>query len=497
MPEVKSMKQFALALLFPVVLLAGTATSAPTYNKDIAPILYSNCASCHRPGEVAPFSLLTYQDAAKRAALISGAVTQHFMPPWKAEPGYGDFAGERRLTDAQIALIQEWAKAGAPEGDPKLKPTPPTFTDGWQGGKPDQVLTIPVKYSLPADGPDQYRCFVIPSGLDHQAYVSSTEFRPGNRRIVHHALAFLDTSGKARELAAASPDGSYSCFGSPGFPAVGLIGGWAPGITPQPRNPDLSVPMPAGADVVIQIHYHPSGKPEQDQSSFGLSFSGPPTRGRTSILLFDHHIDIAPGDSHYVAKSSLDIPRDVQLVGITPHAHYLCKDMKVNATLPDGTVKPLIWIKDWDFNWQNAYRFKQPIDLPKGTRVSLEFTYDNSENNPHNPVHPPVHIHWGEETKDEMAVVFLTVVLPTPGEVRELHQIVGREYVEQFLSQVETLQDLPYEMLSPDATARLTQAFKFFDKNGDGRLDDAERTAMITFIKNLEQRRAQQPKSDQ
>ena len=162
----------------------------------------------------------------------------------------------------QIALIKDWAKAGAPEGDPSLKPKPPKFTDGWQGGQPDQVLTIPAKYSLSADGPDQYRCFVVPMGLDHDVYVDGIEFRPENRRIVHHALVFLDASGQAKKMAAASPDGSYPCFGGPGFPAAGMIGGWAPGITPPPRNPALSQPIRAGMDVVIQIHYHPSGKPE-------------------------------------------------------------------------------------------------------------------------------------------------------------------------------------------------------------------------------------------
>jgi hypothetical protein len=168
------MKQFSLILFFPLAMFGGT----PTFNKDIAPILYANCATCHRPGEVAPFPLLTYQDASKRASLIAGAVGGRFMPPWKAEPGYGDFAGERRLTDAQIALIKDWAKAGAPEGDARAKPQPPKFTDGWQAGQPDQVLTIPVKYSLPADGPDQYRCFVLPTGLDHDVYLDGSEFRP-------------------------------------------------------------------------------------------------------------------------------------------------------------------------------------------------------------------------------------------------------------------------------------------------------------------------------
>jgi len=479
------LKQFALILLCPLAMVAATA---PTFNKDIAPILYANCATCHRPGEVAPFPLLTYQDAAKRASLIAGAVAGRFMPPWKAEPGYGDFAGERRLTDAQIALIQEWAKTGAPEGDPKLKPLPPQFVNGWQSGEPDQVLTVPVKYSLPADGPDQYRCFVLPTGLDHDAYVQGTEFRPGNRLIVHHALVYLDASGKAREMAAKSADGSYSCFGGPGFAPVGSLGGWAPGFTPPPRDPALSLPLPKDTDVVIQIHYHPSGKPETDQSSLGLSYSGPPAKGRTSILLFDHHLDMAPGDSHYVAKASVVLPRDVQLAGLTPHAHYLCKDMKVTATLPDGSTKPLIWIKDWDFNWQNAYRYRTPLDLPKGTRIDLEYTYDNSENNPHNPSHPPVRIHWGEQTKDEMALVFLNVVLPTRADIPELQRDVRRQVVEQVLSQVETLQDLSDEWLPANATARIAQLFKAFDKNGDGKLDEGERTAMLNFVKRLEAR---------
>ena len=493
-------KQPAIVLLGIVALAAvafsaPTSSAAPTFNKDIAPILYANCATCHRPGEVAPFPLLTYQDVAKRASLIAGAVAARFMPPWKAEPGYGDFAGERRLTDSQIALIKDWAKAGAPEGDASAKPQPPKFTDGWQGGQPDEVLTVPVKYSLPADGPDQYRCFVLPTGLDHDVYVDGIEFRPGNRLIVHHALVYLDASGKAKEKAATSPDGSYPCFGGPGFPPTGGLGGWAPGITPPPHDPELSQPMRKGTDVVIQIHYHPSGKPEQDQSSLGLNFSGPPTKGRTSIMLFNHHLDMAPGDSHYVAKASLTLPRDVQLAGLTPHAHYLCKDMKVTATLPDGSIKPLIWIKDWDFNWQNAYLYRTPLDLPKGTRVDLEYTYDNSENNPHNPAHPPVRIHWGEQTKDEMALVFLNVVLPSRDDIRDLQREVRLQYVEQFLSQVETIQDLRDEMLPPQAAARVEMLFKMFDKNGDGTLDEDERAAMLAFVKNFEER--QQPRRNQ
>ncbi|HEY2844855.1 MAG TPA: hypothetical protein VGJ09_14435 [Bryobacteraceae bacterium] len=462
---------------------AGCAVAAPTFNQDIAPILYQNCATCHRPGEVAPFSLLTYQDAAKRAKLLADVVRSRFMPPWKPEPGHGDFLNTRRLTDQQIALMKEWAQAGAPEGDPSLKPEPPKFAEGWQVGKPDLVLTPAVKHKLSADGPDQFRCFVVPTGLDHDVYISGAEFRPGNRRVVHHALVFLDSTGKARQLAVASPDGSYPCFGGPGVSSPTLVGGWAPGATPPQPEPELSQPLKKGTDVVIQIHYHPSGKPEEDQSSLGLVFSGPPTKGRATVLVLQTHIDIPPGESHYVVKGSLVMPRDGQLAGIAPHAHYLGKEMKIDAHLPDGTEKPLIWIKDWDFNWQGSYRYRTPVDLPKGTRIDLEFSFDNSGKNPRNPAHPPVRVRWGEETKDEMALAFLVVVLPSPVDLPEFMSQVRAQYTEQFFGNLRTLDDLPKNIFSADQVQMLTRAFKAMDRNGDGVLDDSERETLLRLIR--------------
>ena len=408
------------ATLASLVLLSALCASAadnavPTYNKDIAPILYKNCAMCHRPGEVAPFSLLTYLDAKKRAAQIASITRSRVMPPWKAEPGYGDFKDARRLSDQQIALITQWAGNGAPEGNPADKPAPPQFPEGWQLGKPDQILSWPAKFSVPAEGPDQFRCFVIPMNLDHDVYIGATEFRPDNRRTVHHALVFTDTTGQARKLAADSPDGGYSCFGGPGFPA-GLMGGWAPGAVPIKPTPGYAAPLRKGTDLVIQIHYHPDGKPEQDQSSLGLFFSDPPTKGRALMVMGTQKIDIAPGDSHYVVKSSMEVPADASLLRITPHAHYLCKDMKLTAYLPDGTSKPLIWIKDWNFNWQGAYVYENPVPLPKGTRIDMEYTYDNSDKNPRNPATPPVRVTYGEQTTNEMAFAFMSFALPTPAE---------------------------------------------------------------------------------
>lgn len=406
-----------LNVICPLALasLSAALGATPTYNKDIAPILYENCANCHRPGEVAPFSLLTYQDAAKRAALIATITKARTMPPWKAEPGHGDFKNTRRLSDQQIAMLDQWAKNGTPEGKASDKPALPKFTDGWQAGEPDKVFTIPSKYALSPDGPDQFRCFVIPLEMTEDKYLGAVEFRPDNRRIVHHALVFSDPGQQGRKLAAGSADGSYSCFGSPGF-AAGLLGGWAPGQVAAKPEPGYASPLKKGTDLVLQIHYHPSGKPEEDRSSLGLSFAGAPTKGRALLLLGTQRIDIAPGDSNYVVKASRVLPADADIIAITPHAHFLCKDMKVDAYLPDGTVKPLIWISDWDFNWQGGYRYAEPVHLPKGTKVEMVYTYDNSAANPRNPSHPPVRVTYGEETSNEMGLAFLSFAMPTPAD---------------------------------------------------------------------------------
>ncbi|HLY20120.1 MAG TPA: redoxin family protein [Bryobacteraceae bacterium] len=461
---------------------AITTGAPPTFNKDIAPILYQNCATCHRPGEVAPFSLLTYRDAAKRADQIAAITSQRVMPPWKAEPGYGSFANERRLSTQQIALIRDWAKSGAPEGDARDKPAPPVFPEGWEAGQPDQVLTIPKKFEVAADGPDQYRCFVMPLDLDRDVFLSGIEFRPGSRRVVHHALVYADTTGAARKLAAGSPDGGYPCFGGPKFPPVGLLGGWAPGASPPADSAALSQPLLKGTDVVVQIHYHPSGKPEEDQSALGLHYSAPPTKGRAGIILSSRRIDIPAGDPHYVVKTSVTVPRDVDLFGITPHAHYLGKDMKVTAFLPDGSSQPLIWIKDWDFNWQGQYRYKEPVHIPKDTRIELEYVYDNSEHNPHNPSHPPIRVSWGEETLNEMAVLFLGVVLPSPDDVAGFRRAMRTEYIASFIAEGNTIDDLPPGI--PAAQREMIKrAFQAFDKNGDGKLDAQERAALLQYLR--------------
>ena len=455
-----------------------TPASAPTFNRDIAPIIYKNCSGCHRPGEVAPFALLTYDDAAKRAKQIAAVTQARFMPPWKAEPGYGHFLDERRLTDQQLAILRDWAANGAPEGDASQKPVPPKFSNGWQIGEPDQVIAMTRPYSLPAEGPDVFRCFVIPLNANADEYVSDVEFRPGNRRVVHHAILFLDKTGQARTREKA-PGQGYDCVGGPGLAISGGLGGWAPGAPPAHYENGIAQIVPKGADLVMQLHYHLSGKPEEDSSQVGIKFSKtPPVKGLTLLTVGNANIDIPPGEDHYVVKASATLPMDAEAIGVFPHAHYLCRDMKVEANLPDGSVVPMIWIKDWDFNWQGSYRYESPIKLPKGTQISMTYTYDNSANNPRNPSNPPREVKFGEQTTNEMAFTFVQVTLDSPGMVADFQRDAEAQLVAGVLEGLIDSDELP---------ARQKTQMKFllsaFDKNKNGKLDAEERTALIEFLK--------------
>jgi hypothetical protein len=466
-------------LCFLGVIGAHANSATPNFNRDIASIIYQNCSNCHRPGEVAPFPLLTYEDVAKRAKQIAAITKARYMPPWKATEAYGHFLDERRLTDGQIAAIGEWAGHGAPEGDPSQKPAPPKFAEGWLAGEPDKVVRMPQPFTLPADGADEFRCFVIPLGAESEEYVQTVEFRPGNRRIVHHALFFLDNSGAARQKEI-TPGQGYSCVGGPGLPISGGLGGWAPGAPPSTLPPGVAHPIEKGADLIMQIHYHLDGKPEQDQSSLGLTFAKvPPSKGLVSLIIGNRRIDIPAGDDHYVVRASSVVPMDAEAIAITPHAHYLCKDMKVDAHLPDGGVQPMIWIKDWDFNWQGAYRYASPLKLPKGTRIEMQYTYDNSGANPHNPSNPPREVMFGEQTTNEMAFTFVTLTLASPAQVTGFRRAARAELVASLLE--EGLDP----SLSPQAASRLKALLTSFDKNHNGKIDPDERPALVEFLENF------------
>jgi hypothetical protein len=413
------------ALLGALPVLGLESTPAPTFSNDVAPIIWANCSGCHHAGEVAPFSLTSYADAKRHAKQIARITHDRVMPPWKAEPGYGDFQGERRLTDAQLATIKAWADAGAPEGDAAATPPLPKFTDGWQLGQPDLVLTLAEPYTLRAERPDVFRCFVIPFEIPAGKYIQSVEFRPQNRKVTHHALLFLDGSGQARKLDAADPGPGYSRAGGVGFLPSGGLGGWAPGAPPH-RFPDGAAKRIAkGTDLVAQIHFHPSGKIETEQSTIGIYLTDKaPTRAVATLPLgvgrgqgAHAQIDIAPGDKDFKWVDSITLPVAVEVPGISPHAHYLCRDMKVWATPPGGEKQWLIWIKDWDFDWQGQYLYKRPMKFPAGTRFDMEYTYDNSADNPRNPSTPPQRVRRGEQTTDEMGITFIQVVPDKPADV--------------------------------------------------------------------------------
>ncbi len=411
-----------MRLALATICLVWSAQAQPvTFAREIAPILYRHCAVCHRPGEVAPFSLLTYSDAAKRAALIAKVTASRYMPPWKPEPGHGDFEGARSLTAGEIATIRRWAETGAKEGDPTRLPPAPVFQKSGIA-QPDLVAHMPKAFDIPADGPDFYRCFVIPLGLEADRYASQIEFRPGNPKVVHHALFFLDRSGAAWQKEKA-PGAGYSCFGAPGFlPAAGL-GGWTPGAAPIRMPEGFSATLARRADLVLQLHFHPTGKPETEQSSVAFAFTTkPPTRRLMDIPLGSRNIDIPPGDKAYKVTDHFTLSVDVDVIGIIPHAHYLCKEMKGVAHLLDGTTKPLIWIRDWDFNWQEQYRYREPVRLPAGTRLEMEFSYDNSAENPRNPNHPPKRVQWGPDSTDEMAGLHVQVFAAHESDAGELAQ---------------------------------------------------------------------------
>lgn len=379
-----------------------------TYSGSVAAILQNNCATCHRPGEVAPFSLTSYEDAKKRAKQIAVVAKSRFMPPWKAD-SHGEFADERRLTDDQIATLEGWANAGAPVGDAKAVPPLPKFPVGWRLGKPDKVVGMPEPYTLKAEGKDVYRCFVIPTEGDTDKYIAAMEVHPGNRQIVHHVIAYLDTSGAGRKLDAADPGAGYtSSGGGPGFTPSGFLGGWAPGNETK-RLPDgIGNAIPKGADIVLEVHYHPSGKVETDKTEVGMYYTTAPVHKRIYMMpIINPFFKIPAGAGDHVVKATMPSFRDITVLGVTPHMHLLGRSMRVWATLPDKSEQQIINVPDWDFNWQMTYGYKTPMKFPAGTKFELESHYDNSTGNLRNPNKTPRAVTWGEQTTDEMCIAFL------------------------------------------------------------------------------------------
>ncbi|MEM1453502.1 MAG: redoxin family protein [Planctomycetota bacterium] len=390
------------------------ADAAVTYTRDIAPILRSRCVSCHRQGQVAPFALETYAQAAKRARQITRVTSRRIMPPWMPRPSHDRFVGERWLTDRELDLLARWATTGRAEGDPDDLPPAPEFAQGWRMGEPDLVLEMTEAFTVPADGPDLFQYFVIPVDVPEDRLVAAIEFLPGNERVVHHSVLFLDGSGEARRRDAATPEPGYAGFGGPGFTPSGALGGWSVGNTPRRLPGKMGRYLAKGSDLVMQIHYHPTGKVEVDRSRVGLYFVdepvaevlAQPARLVGSIWAANYEMDIPAGAADYRRTASYTLPRDVILVGVVPHMHLLGRSISVTATPPEGAARELIDIAAWNYGWQDEYYYERPIPLPAGTRLTVDAIFDNSEDNPSNPNLPPERVTWGDETEDEMLFCF-------------------------------------------------------------------------------------------
>ena len=394
-----------------VKALAGV----PTYAHDVAPILRAKCESCHREGEVAPFTLQDYKQASAWAGDIKRYTQNEQMPPWKPDAHYGTFkdVAAHTLSEQEKTVIARWADAGAPQGDAKDIPAPAKFSGEWKMGTPDIVLQPAKAYHLSADGEDVYRDFIVKTDFPTDRWIKAVECRPGNHGVVHHIINYVDANHAADKMDGMDKDnepGFTSSGGGPGFAASGFLGGWAPGNDPAELPQGTGILLPKGANLVIQVHYHKDGKPETDLTKIGLFFAhGTMDKMARTNIAINFGFKIPYGDNHHETTATTGIKEDCHVLSVMPHMHLLGREMKVWATLPDGTEKPMVWIKDWDFNWQATYQFTQPIALPKGSKVHLVAYYDNSDKNPRNPniAHPRAAT-WGEQTTDEMCIAFMT-----------------------------------------------------------------------------------------
>jgi Flp pilus assembly protein TadD/mono/diheme cytochrome c family protein len=412
-----------------------------TFNRDIAPIVFHYCASCHRPGEAGPFPLLTYEDVKKHGNQIAAVTTTRFMPPWLPEPQSLKFADERRLTAEQIALIQKWVEQGMAQGSPADLPPQPQFVKGWQLGKPDLIVKAAKPFQLPASGIDTYWNFILPIPINESRWVKAVEIRPGDKRLVHHANILVDRLELSRKMETAPGAG----FGgmeirieSELFDPDSHFLFWKPGTVPYVEPDGMALRLDKGTDLVLNTHLQPSGKPEMIEPSIGIYFADKPATEHPMLLQLecDSQLDIPPGDANFVVHDEFTLPLDVDVLAIYPHAHYLGKELESTATLPDGTTETLIDIKHWDLNWQAVYRYEKPAPLPKGTVIAMRYVYDNSEQNTANPNRPPKRVKGGNRSSDEMAHLWLQVLPKSlPDSNRDprmvLQEALARHHVER------------------------------------------------------------------
>lgn len=366
-----------------------------TYAKDVAPIIQSNCQECHRPGEAVPMPLTSYEQVRPWAKSLQEAVVSRTMPPWHADPSIGEFSNERRLTEEEIDTFVAWAEQGAPMGNPADLPEPVEYTEGWKIGEPDMIFEMAKPVHLAADLVDEYKYVMIPTNLTEDRWVEAAECRPGNVEVVHHIIAFIREAGS----------GERGGLGA-------SLGGYAPGLEPAVLPPGEALYLPAGSTLVLQMHYNKeAGLEATDDSKIGVRFAREPVTKRLRMgAAGNRTFAIPPYEENHEVNAVEVIQEDMHMQSITPHMHLRGKNMKVWAELPDGSVKDLVWVPNYDFDWQTSYRFAEPVALPAGTKVHAKAFFDNSENNPYNP-DPSAEVRWGLPTYTEMMFAFYSYTL--------------------------------------------------------------------------------------
>jgi hypothetical protein len=378
-----------LGLLFVAGVSASGPAPAPTFTKDVAPILHKRCIECHRAGEIAPMSLISYKEVRPWSKSIKQRVVERSMPPWSADPHHGKFSNDPTLSKQEIDTIVAWVDAGSPKGDDKDLPAVPKFTQGWTIGEPDLVLTMKDEQTIPADGTIPYLYFTIPTGLTEDKWVQAMEIRPGNRGVVHHVIAFT------------TPPGGSANDARQGR---GHLGGITPNKTGIVFSPGTARLLKAGSNIVFQMHYTTNGESSKDRTSIGLKFAKePPTKALNTGNAANSRFVIPAGDPNHEVKSSTTFKEDVHLTSFMPHMHFRGKDFKYTAVYPDGREEVLLNVPKYDFNWQLNYVLAEPKALPKGTRLDCVAHFDNSTRNKYNP-DPTKEVRWGDQTWEEMMI---------------------------------------------------------------------------------------------
>jgi hypothetical protein len=411
---------------------SGASASSPTFNKDVLPILQRNCQTCHRPGEIGPMPLLTYEGTRPWAKAIKVAVLSRKMPPWFADPKYGHWANDRSLSAGEINTLSAWADAGAPEGEAKDKPAPVQWTEGWNIPKPDLVVEMPVEYRVPAKGTIEYTYMIVPTGFTEDKWVQQMEVRPGNRAVVHHANVYIRRPGSQwlRQYPVGVPfvPTEQKTSSSAGAPLIDEnVAGFTPGKQTVTLTDNEAKLIPAGSDIVFQMHYTANGTEAEDRTKIGFVFAKHPPEQRVArIYAANASFAIPPGASDYRVEASTVLKTDTTLVSLKPHMHLRGKAMEFRAVYPNGETEILLNVPRYDFNWQTEFILDKPKVLPKGTRLEVTATFDNSPNNKYNP-DPSKTVKWGDQSWEEMAIGYFEIGFPIQLDLSDVLTIKGAQ----------------------------------------------------------------------